>query len=116
MGVRLSLDDFGSGYSSLNDLKRLPIHTLKIDKCFVQDIDNDLEGAEFTGAIIDMVHKLKLEVVAEGVETEKQLNCLNGFSCEKAQGFLLSKPVEAGLAVETLRSNYYLYKPLNSFY
>jgi len=95
MGVGLSIDDFGTGYSSLSYLKRLPISTLKIDKSFIRDIQTDPDDATIITAIIRMSHGLKLKVIAEGVETQEQLDFLNAQGCDQYQGYFISKPVSA---------------------
>ncbi len=95
LGVSLSIDDFGTGYSSLAYLKRFPIDEVKIDRGFVQDIPQDVSDMEIASAIIGMAHGLNLKVMAEGVETEAQLNFLAGRGCHAYQGFLCSKPVAA---------------------
>ncbi|RBW50626.1 EAL domain-containing protein [Marinobacter sp. F3R11] len=87
LGVRIAIDDFGTGYSSLNYLHRLPIHTLKIDQSFVQGIHSGVDDVCIVNAIIAMAHGLKLEIVAEGVETEKQLEYLRTLRCHQVQGF-----------------------------
>jgi diguanylate cyclase (GGDEF)-like protein/PAS domain S-box-containing protein len=94
-GVKISLDDFGIGYSSLSYLKRLPLDTLKIDKSFISDIYGDARGKNITDSIVDLVHKLGMITVAEGVETQKQMDCLLLSQCDSAQGFLLGKPLPA---------------------
>ena len=92
-GVTLSLDDFGTGYSSLSYLKQLPIGHLKIDKSFVCDIDSNVEDQAIISAIISMGHNLGITVIAEGVETDGQLNKLKEFDCDEVQGFYFSHPV-----------------------
>lgn len=92
-GCQISLDDFGTGYSSLSYLKRLPVDTLKIDRSFISDLDNSGDDAALVEAIISMAHRLGIEVVAEGVETEAQRDFLLDRGCEYGQGFFFSKPV-----------------------
>lgn len=95
IGIGLSIDDFGTGYSSLGYLKRFPIESVKIDKSFVQDILNDPDDALLTKAIISLSHNLRLQVVAEGVETDEQLQFLRANHCDSIQGYLISRPLPA---------------------
>ena len=93
MGIHLSLDDFGTGYSSLAYLKKFPLNTLKIDKAFVDDIEQSEQGRNMVATIVTIAHNLGMDVVAEGVETNQQLNFLAGLRCEQLQGYLYSKPL-----------------------
>ena len=92
-GVRLYIDDFGTGHSNLGQLKRMPIDALKIDKSFVSDVLTDSDDAEITNAIIRLAHALNLRVVAEGVETFEQVAFLRQNGCDEIQGYVVSKPV-----------------------
>ncbi len=93
MGIRISIDDFGTGYSSLSYLKRFPINVLKIDQSFVHDIPRDEDDAAIASTIITMAHSLGLKVVAEGVETVRQLEFLREHQCDAMQGYYFSKPL-----------------------
>jgi EAL domain-containing protein (putative c-di-GMP-specific phosphodiesterase class I) len=95
MGVSLSIDDFGTGYSSLNDLRRLPIDEIKIDRCFISEMTQDERTAGIVRGIIELAHSLKLHVIAEGVETSEQLKRLMDLRCDRAQGYLISRPIPA---------------------
>lgn len=93
LGVRFSLDDFGTGYSSLSYLKRLPLDTLKIDRYFVNDLDEDPKAVDFVKTIITLAQALQLDVVAEGVETVSQKRLLAECGCQRFQGYLMGRPV-----------------------
>ena len=93
LGVRIAIDDFGTGYSSLNYLRRFPVNTLKIDQSFVREITTGRGAKALSGTIVALGNALGLRVIAEGVETEEQLQVLRGLDCECAQGYLYSRPV-----------------------
>jgi diguanylate cyclase (GGDEF)-like protein/PAS domain S-box-containing protein len=103
MGVKLAIDDFGTGYSSLSYLKRFPVDYVKIDQTFIRDLTPGSEDAAITRAIIAMAHSLELKVVAEGVETQSQMDFLKSQRCDEIQGYLISKPVPAEQFAELLR-------------
>ncbi|MEM6672000.1 MAG: GGDEF domain-containing phosphodiesterase [Planctomycetota bacterium] len=102
LGIHISIDDFGTGYSSLSYLKRFPINSLKIDRSFITDVTSNPDDAAITTAIILMGHSLRLNVVAEGVETENQLAFLKVLQCNEVQGYLFSPPVPADRAQRML--------------
>ena len=93
MGVKVAIDDFGTGYSSLSYLKHFPVNTLKIDRCFIQDVTSDRHDATISLAIIDLAHSLSLQVIAEGVETMEQVQFLKEHSCDQIQGYFFSPPL-----------------------
>jgi EAL domain-containing protein (putative c-di-GMP-specific phosphodiesterase class I) len=95
MGVEIAIDDFGTGFSSLSYLARLPIDTLKIDRSFIVGMISGSQGVALVSAIINVGQSLKLNVVAEGVETEEQSRLLRLLKCNQAQGFLFSKALPA---------------------
>ncbi len=92
MGIHLSIDDFGVGFSSLNMLKNLPIDKLKIDRSFVNEVTTDADNATIVKSIISLAHNLDLKVIAEGVETKEQLEFLRSYDCDEIQGYLVGKP------------------------
>lgn len=103
LGVRLAIDDFGTGFSSLSYLKRFPVHYVKIDRSFISELEHSSQDAAITRAIIAMVHSLERKVVAEGVETQAQMDFLKANQCDEIQGYLLSPPVPAEQFAELLR-------------
>ena len=102
-GFALAVDDFGTGYCSLNYLKRFPLDTLKVDRAFVNDITADADDAAIVRAIVGLGHNLNLKIVAEGVETLEQLQFLRATGCDLIQGFLMSRAVQAGAFAQLLR-------------
>jgi len=96
MGINLALDDFGTGYSALSYLRRFPIDRIKIDRSFVKEIDTNQSDAALARAIVGMAHGLNMQVIAEGVETQAQLDLLKHYGCDEAQGYLLAKPTAPG--------------------
>jgi diguanylate cyclase (GGDEF)-like protein/PAS domain S-box-containing protein len=104
-GMSLSIDDFGTGYSSMAYLKLFPIRTLKIDRSFVSDIETDPNDAQICDVTVLLAHKLGLETVAEGVETQEQLKFLLSIGCERIQGFLISRPLPAAEVAPFIRAH-----------
>jgi EAL domain-containing protein (putative c-di-GMP-specific phosphodiesterase class I) len=98
LGVGIALDDFGTGYSSLSYVTRLPVTALKIDRAFVVDMANNADSMTIVSAIISLSHSLNLKVIAEGVETQEQLDLLKLLKCDEMQGYLVSRPLPAELA------------------
>ncbi|MEH6346599.1 MAG: EAL domain-containing protein [Bermanella sp.] len=104
LGVQISIDDFGTGYSSLNYLKRFPIDTLKIDRCFIKDIGEDKYDEEIIKVMVAIGHTMGIKVVAEGVETQQQLEFLRSIGCDQGQGYFFSKPMDAAAATEVVEN------------
>ena len=103
IGVELAIDDFGTGFSSMSYLKKFPVDRLKIDQSFMRGIENNVEDRSITKAIIKLGHSLGLKVIAEGVETEEQMEFLRIRHCQEAQGYLISRPIEAEELAEFIR-------------
>ena len=97
MGVSIAIDDFGTGFSSLSYLSKLPVDTLKIDRSFVVDMTAAPKGLVLVSSIVNLAHSLRLNVVAEGVETEEQSRQLRLLGCDEMQGYLFGKPVACGI-------------------
>ncbi len=95
LGVRIHIDDFGTGYSSLGYLAHLPVHALKIDRCFVKNLPEDHRSGQLVRAIVDLAHNLGLTVIGEGIETLDQLRELKTFGCDLGQGYLFARPMPA---------------------
>jgi EAL domain-containing protein (putative c-di-GMP-specific phosphodiesterase class I) len=92
MGVRIAIDDCGTGYSSLADLRRLPIAAVKVERAFINAIDTSKDDSAIVTAVIEMAHALDLGVVAEGVERQAQVLALREAGCDRAQGYLFGRP------------------------
>jgi diguanylate cyclase (GGDEF)-like protein/PAS domain S-box-containing protein len=116
LGVKLSMDDFGTGYSSLSYLHQLPIDTLKIDRSFVSQMTNETESAEIVRTILLLAKNLKLDVVAEGIETELQHEILKDLKCEYGQGYYFSRPLIVSDAKEFIENSTFKYTfvPVNN--
>tara|TARA_Y100000996_G_scaffold82997_1_gene57067 strand:- start:2539 stop:4692 length:2154 start_codon:yes stop_codon:yes gene_type:complete len=107
MGIKLSIDDFGTGYSSLSYLKKFPIDTLKIDQSFISNLTKDsINDITIANLVIDLGHKLGMQVIAEGVETQQQINFLTKYACDKIQGYIVSKPLKKEDFEKLLETNY----------
>jgi EAL domain-containing protein (putative c-di-GMP-specific phosphodiesterase class I) len=105
LGVSISIDDFGTGFSSLSYLKHFPIDTLKIDKSFIMNLEWDEANTAIASAVISLAQSLNLRVVAEGVETKEQLDFLRSKNCNLAQGYFISKPLESIKALSFVQDN-----------
>jgi EAL domain-containing protein (putative c-di-GMP-specific phosphodiesterase class I) len=107
IGVTLAIDDFGTGYSSFSYLKQFRVNTLKIDRCFIQDVAVDPDNAAIASAIISMAKSLHLKVIAEGVENEAQMSFLRAHQCDEMQGYYFSKP----LTVDEVTARFRVHSP-----
>jgi EAL domain-containing protein (putative c-di-GMP-specific phosphodiesterase class I) len=105
LGVRLAIDDFGAGYSSLTYLTRLTVDTLKIDRTFVSGVDSDDGKRAIVRALISLARSLGLTITAEGIETRSQLHALVQMDCDRGQGFYFSKPVSRARALQVVRAS-----------
>jgi diguanylate cyclase len=105
LGVQISLDDFGTGYSSLGYLHQFPFDILKIDRCFITNIDRNPKNAIITKSIIEMAHQLNLKVVAEGIEKPAELDFLVRHKCDEVQGYLISRPLPVREFEKLLKSD-----------
>jgi EAL domain-containing protein (putative c-di-GMP-specific phosphodiesterase class I) len=105
LGVNLSIDDFGTGYSSLGYLRRFPVDSVKVDRSFVDGLGTESEDSAIVAAVVSLGHALGLSVVAEGVETERQLEDLRALGCDRAQGFLFSAPQPADVFASVVSSS-----------
>jgi EAL domain-containing protein (putative c-di-GMP-specific phosphodiesterase class I) len=103
LGIRLAIDDFGTGYSSLSYLRYLPIDKIKIDRSFLSEMASDRRAARLVNGIISLAKSLNLTTVAEGVETENQLQMLRRYGCDLAQGYLFSRPLPAAEFASLIR-------------
>jgi EAL domain-containing protein (putative c-di-GMP-specific phosphodiesterase class I) len=102
LGLRLSVDDFGTGHSSLSHLKNFPIDTLKVDRSFVSNLGQTPIDSTIVGSIVDLAHALGLSVTAEGVEDQAQLEDLRDLGCDNAQGYHLARPQDPDAVTELL--------------
>lgn len=102
MGIQIAIDDFGIGHNSLDLLRRFPAHTVKIDRSFVQESTTDLQTQSIIQSVVAMTHQLNLKVIAEGVETQEQLEFLRSIQCDAAQGFLFSHPLSGECTTKLL--------------
>lgn len=105
LGLSVSIDDFGTGYSSLSYLTRFPLDNLKIDRAFVTNLPDDRDAVAIVRAIISMAQNLSLKIIAEGVETDRQVTFLHALGCDVGQGYLFSKPVSGPEFTQLLTGN-----------
>ena len=105
LGIQLAIDNFGTGYSSLSYVHRFPVNSLKIDRSFTARMEESGGAADIVGSILPMAEKLRMDVVAEGVETAEQVSLLRQLRCDYAQGYYFSKPTSASDTEALLKSN-----------
>ena len=103
--MKLAIDDFGTGYSSLSYLQKLPIDTLKIDRSFIERLEDSSQSQEIVRTIVALAHSLDMKVTAEGIERSMQHSKLHEIACETGQGYLYSKPISQGSIDELLQEN-----------
>jgi EAL domain-containing protein (putative c-di-GMP-specific phosphodiesterase class I) len=113
MGLQLSIDDFGAGYSSLSYLQDLPVCKLKIDGSFMRAMAVNPRDTAITAAVISLGHSLNLKVIAEGVETEEQMSFLRAHGCDEIQGFYFSRPLEPDTFAEKVRTSWLQPEPFS---
>jgi EAL domain-containing protein (putative c-di-GMP-specific phosphodiesterase class I) len=107
VGVGISLDDFGSGYSCLSRLRSFPVDTLKIDRAFVARMDTDPDNRAIVHSILTLAHNFGLKVVAEGTETLEEVNALVAIGCEYAQGYYFYRPMDENQAMRLLETSHF---------
>ena len=107
LGIKLSMDDFGTGYSSLSYWHRFPIDTLKVDQSFVRRMDDSQQNTEIVKTIIMLGHNLNMDIVAEGIETEGNVQTLKNLNCEYGQGYFFSKPLPVTAMEDLLNKTLY---------
>ena len=103
LGMKLSMDDFGTGFSSFSYLHRFPMDTLKVDRSFVSNMTQAAKNIEIVSTIVMLAHKLGMDVVAEGIETSEEKELLKALNCEYGQGYLFSKPIATAAVSQLLR-------------
>ena len=105
LNIKISMDDFGTGFSSFSYLHRFPIDTLKIDRSFVSNMSQGVKNIEIVNTIVILAHKLGMDVIAEGIETQSEREIIQNFDCESGQGYFFAKPLSAKDATKLLADN-----------